>query len=123
MTDFSSHAHLMACVCAGHQLRAEHVTDRRCWNALRTKRAWLNGETGEDELSAAFAAVVVAGDEASFRPSCDAVWATVYASVADHRLAPAVASFRLASWSARGRGDLGGCAALVELARAVEEAP
>ena len=45
--------HEFACRCAEDALRLAHVTDERCWNAIKVKRAWLAGKASDEELAAA----------------------------------------------------------------------
>ena len=44
--------HEFACICAERALTLAGVTDERCWNAIKAKRAWLRGEISDDELDA-----------------------------------------------------------------------
>ena len=48
--------HEFACKCAERALRKAKVEDHRCWAAIETKRAWLDGKVGDDVLAAARAA-------------------------------------------------------------------
>ena len=48
--------HEFACICAERALTLTGVTDERCWNAIKAKRAWLRDEISDDELAAAWAA-------------------------------------------------------------------
>ena len=48
--------HLAACKWAADALKVAKVTDERCWNAIRTKRRWLDGKATDEELDAAAAA-------------------------------------------------------------------
>jgi len=57
--------HEFACRCAEGALKAEKVTDERCWNAIKVKRAWLAGKATDEELSAANAACNAAQDAAN----------------------------------------------------------
>ena len=55
--------HLFACLCAEQALTNANVTDIRCWNAIKTKRLWLNGNTSGEELSKARRAASEAHNE------------------------------------------------------------
>ena len=60
-------------MCAEHALTMAKVTDKRCWNTIKVKRAWMRGEASDDELDAArYAAWVAARDAA--RDAADATW-------------------------------------------------
>jgi len=52
--------HEFACWCAERVLRRERKAGRepddRSWNAIKTKRAWLDGKATDDELNAAWVA-------------------------------------------------------------------
>ena len=45
-----------ALLCAEHALTIAKVTDERCWNVIKVKRAWMHGEASDDELDTAWAA-------------------------------------------------------------------
>lgn len=45
--------HEFAIWCATRALKRAQVTDKRCWNALRVRRLWLDGRATDDELLAA----------------------------------------------------------------------
>lgn len=51
--DITNILHEFACRVAEDALTTAGITDERCWNAIKTKRAWLRGETTDEELSAA----------------------------------------------------------------------
>jgi hypothetical protein len=53
--------HEAACHFAEEALTAAKITDERCWNAIKVKRAWLAGKATDKELDTAWAA---AGDTA-----------------------------------------------------------
>lgn len=77
MADATRALHEFALWCAERSLRAAHVTDERCWDALDAKRRWLNGTATDDELAAARAAA----DDAT----ADAAWTAVWAAMATAR--------------------------------------
>jgi len=56
MADATRVLHEFACWCAEEALKRAKVTDERCWNAIKKKRAWLDGNATDEELAAAQAA-------------------------------------------------------------------
>ena len=66
--------HEFACLCAEKALTIAKVDDKRSWEAIAAKRAWLKGEIDDGQLDAAWdaarAAAWAAGDAAR-----DAAWA------------------------------------------------
>jgi hypothetical protein len=58
--------HEFACRYAARALTAAKVTDKRCWNAITVKRAWLAGKATDDELSAAGSAAWDAAGSAAW---------------------------------------------------------
>ena len=61
-----------ALLCAKHALITAKVTDERCWNAIKVKRAWMCGEASDGELVAARAAARAAAREAARAAARDA---------------------------------------------------
>jgi len=45
--------HQFACDCAEYALKVEGVKDERAWNAITTKRLWLDGKATDEELDTA----------------------------------------------------------------------
>jgi hypothetical protein len=43
--------HEFACRCAVRALKVAKVTDKRCWDAIKAKRDWLDGKITVDELN------------------------------------------------------------------------
>ena len=68
--------HEFACICAERALTLAGVTDERCWNAIKAKRAWLRGEISDDELDATWAAARAA----AWAAARDAAWAAAWAA-------------------------------------------
>ena len=68
--------HEFACICAERALTLAHVKDERCWNAIKSKRAWLRGEISDDELAAAWDAAwdaaSAAASDAAYNAASDA---------------------------------------------------
>lgn len=62
--------HYAACKFATDALHIAGVTDKRCWDAIRTKRRWLKGKATDEELTAARSAAWVAAQAAAW----DAAW-------------------------------------------------
>jgi len=56
MADATRVLHEFACWCAENALKQAKVTDECYWNAIKTKRAWLDGKATDMELDAARAA-------------------------------------------------------------------
>ena len=83
--------HEFACICAERALTLAGVTDERCWNAIKAKRAWLRGEIRDDELDAAWAAARAAASAAAWAAASAAAWdaaraaASAAASAAERR--------------------------------------
>jgi hypothetical protein len=92
MADATNTLHEFACRCAEAALKTAKVEDRRCWEAIVTKRRWLNGEATDEELYAARAAAL------------DAAWAAARAAARDAARAAAWdaawAAARAAAWAA-----------------------
>jgi len=63
--------HEFACRCAERALKTDGITDERCWNAITTKRLWLDGKATYAELYAARGA--------AFSAAQDAAWAAAQA--------------------------------------------
>ena len=53
MADITNELHLFACWCATRALKKANVTDERCWNTIKVKRAWLKGKATDGELDVA----------------------------------------------------------------------
>lgn len=81
-----------ACLCAERALTMAGITDDRCWNAIKVKRAWMRGEASDNEL----AAVRASAWDAARAAAHDAAWAAVWASVQD----AAQDAARAAAWAA-----------------------
>ena len=65
MVDFTPYLHEFACSCAEDALKIAKVDDPRCWNAIKTKRAWLAGKATDAELDAARDAAWAAARDAA----------------------------------------------------------
>ena len=83
MRNVSAELHEFACLCAERALKQAKVTDRRCWNAIKTKRLWLKGKASDKELAAARAAAWDAAQAAAWDAAGDAVWAAAWAAARD----------------------------------------
>ena len=79
--------HLTACKWATDALKVAKVTDERCWNAIRTKRLWLDGKATDEELAAewdaAWAAEWDAASAAAWAAARAAAWAAANAAAWD----------------------------------------
>lgn len=64
MADATHTLHEFACRCAEDALRVANIDDRRCWEAIETKRRWLRGEATDEQLAAAARAAWDAWDAA-----------------------------------------------------------
>ena len=71
-----------ACLCAEHALTIDKVTDERCWNAIKVKRAWMRGEASYDELAAARTAAWYAAGVARYAART-AAWYSAWDSALD----------------------------------------
>lgn len=81
-----------ALLCAEHTLTIAKVTNERCWNAIKVKRAWVRGEASDDELDTARHAAKTAAWAASqgatqdtalyvaLVATCDAAWNAAWAA-------------------------------------------
>lgn len=96
--------HEFACICAERALKLAGVTDERCWNAIKAKRAWLRGEISDDELHAASAAAWAA----AWAAESAAAWAADSAA----RWAAESAARWSAAWAAERKWQ---CEKLIEL--------
>ena len=67
--------HEFACICAERALTLAGVTDERCWNAIKAKRAGLRDEISDDELDAARSAARAAAWDAASAAASAAAWA------------------------------------------------
>jgi len=89
--------HLFACDCAERALRFDYgeswVPDIRCWDALRTKRQWVEGKSTIADLKRCIAHVETV-EEGTEWPGVPAVWAVLKAMECD----PKVAANRSAVW-------------------------
>ena len=74
MADITWELHELACWCAEAALRAANVTDERSWNAIRVKRAWMDGEASDADLSAAANAAMNAAWSAAMNATWNAAW-------------------------------------------------
>ena len=92
MADATRTLHLFACDEAERALRATEIDDSRCFDAIATKRRWIDGKATGEELAAARAAAWAAASAAAW----DAAWAA--ASAAASAAARAAAS--AAAWAA-----------------------
>jgi len=82
MVDATKLLHEFACRCAERALKKTKVKDRRCWNAIKTKRLWLVGKATDKELEVARNAARVAkidaiGKTAAWNAAKAAVWAAL----------------------------------------------
>jgi len=64
--------HEFACWCAEQALKQANVKDTRCWNAIATKRKWLDHEATDHEFAAAWAAAGGVAMAAAWDASWDA---------------------------------------------------
>jgi hypothetical protein len=64
MIDATPVLHEFACCVAEAALLIAEVTDQRCWNAIKAKRAWLRGDIDDAQLAAARDAALVAARDA-----------------------------------------------------------
>jgi hypothetical protein len=64
--------HEFACRCAEAELKTAKVEDRRCWEAIETKRKWLKGEATDEQLAAARDAASAAARDAASAAARDA---------------------------------------------------
>ena len=71
-----------ALLCAEHALTIDKVTDERCWNAIKVKRAWLRGEASDDELAAARTAAWYAAGVARYAARA-AAWYSAWDAALD----------------------------------------
>ena len=79
MGDISDLLHHFACDEAERALKVRKVTDERSWNAIKTKRLWLDGKATDAELDAAWAAAWEAARDAAR----DAAWDAARAAARD----------------------------------------
>lgn len=63
-----------ALLCAEHTLTITKVTDKRCWDAIKVKRAWIRGEATDDELDTACDAAQTAAWDALQTVAWDTAW-------------------------------------------------
>ena len=89
-----------ALLCAEHALTIAKVTDKRCWNVIKVKRAWMRGEASDDELDTARVAARYAARDAARYAANDAAWAAVWASVQDAAQDAAQAAAWVVAWYA-----------------------
>ena len=75
-----------ALLCAEHALTIAKVTDKRCWNAIKVKRAWMRGEASDDELDTAWAAAWSAARSSARSAVRDVAWVAVWAAARDAAL-------------------------------------
>jgi hypothetical protein len=101
--------HEFACWCAERALKRAKVTDERSWNAIRVKRAWLDGKATDAELDAArdaaWAAARDAAGDAALDAAWDAAWAAAWAAAWD------------AAWDAERKAQARKLRAMAEAAR------
>lgn len=112
MADATRTLHLFAVWCAEHALirerKAGHEPDQRSWNAIKIKRAWLDGKATDEELAAArdaaedaaWDAARAAAQNAALAAARDAARAAVWAAVRSAVWDAAWTAARLAAWDA-----------------------
>ena len=67
--------HEFACLCAEKALTIAKVDDKRSWEAIAAKRAWLKGEIDDGQLDAA--------RDAAWAAAWDAAWAAAWEAARD----------------------------------------
>ena len=80
--------HEFACRCAERALTNAKVEDKRSWDAIAAKRAWLRGEMTDEQLAkasatawdAAWDAARDAARDAAWDAARDAAWAAAWAA-------------------------------------------
>ena len=97
MADATRTLHLFACDVAEKALRDAKVKDNRCWQAIGTKRAWLDGKATDEVLDAARDAALAAARDAARAAARDAA---ALAAARDAARAAAWAAARDAAWDA-----------------------
>jgi hypothetical protein len=108
IADATEVLHKFACWCATNALKAERKAgrepDKRSWDAIKTKLAWLAGKATVYELSAAGAAAGAAARDAAGDAARAAAWAAAGAAAWDAARAAARdaagAAARDAAWAA-----------------------
>ena len=78
IADASTVLHEFACWCAERALKRANISDKHCWNAIKVKRAWLEGKATDKELhvarDAAWAAAWAAARAAAWNAAWNAAW-------------------------------------------------
>ena len=74
MADITNELHLFACWCATRALKKANVTDERCWNTIKVKRAWLKGKATDGELDAARGAARGAARDVAWDAARGVAW-------------------------------------------------
>ena len=107
MGDISDLLHKFACDEAERALKARKVTDKRAWNAIKTKRLWLQGKATDVELAAARAAARAAAWDATRAAARAAAWDAAWDAARDAARAAAWDAARdaarAAAWDAQNR--------------------
>ena len=87
IADATRTLHLFACDVAEEALSVAKVTDERCHNATRVKRAWLDGKATDNDLAAARAAAWAAARDAAraaaWDAARDAAWVAAWDAASD----------------------------------------
>ena len=78
MADITNELHLFACWCATRALKKANVTDERCWNTIKVKRAWLKGKATDGELVAAWDVARDAARDVARVAAWDAAWGAAW---------------------------------------------
>lgn len=104
MADATRTLHLFAVWCAERALirerKAGHEPDPHSWDALKVKRAWLDGKATDDELAAAWDAAWSAARATARAAARDAAWAAVWAAARSAVCDAAWTAARFAAWDA-----------------------
>jgi hypothetical protein len=95
--------HIFACRCAEQAMTDCALTDERSWNAVRVKRAWIDGKATDADLAAASAAASAAAwaaaSAAESAAERDAASAAESAAERDAASAAASAAAWAAAWA------------------------
>ena len=100
MADATRTLHLFACDEAERALRATEIDDSRCFDAIATKRRWIDGKATGEELAAARAAASAAARAAASAAASAAAWAAARAAARAAAWAAASAAASAAAWAA-----------------------
>jgi len=94
MADVTQALHEFAVWCAEGALRRDGVTDERCWRALKTKLAWLDGAATDQELASARDAAEDIAWDVAWDAAGDVAWDAAGDAAED--------AARAAAWAAAG---------------------